>query len=282
MPDLPAGVFLTIRQGNGPEVPMEYVEDFNEQLLRTFLFTAPIRIESGSRYTVRATHASMNAAEAEASIPMPFVASVTDTVTTNYAGNEVVEVNVIIHDVGAEKNHYVVEAVKQSVHLLGMFEFVGWWYDLYTYQDLYDSLRLAGHQLNLETDTSYSESLSRINIYTNDTRTENLRFGNSMAANRRILLPDANFDGGSYRLKVFLQKDQMVSTNEWDKGRVLFRIRSVSEDYFRYLKGYEQKNSGGGISSIGQPVRLDGNVVGGLGVIGGVYQVQFEYWLDDL
>jgi hypothetical protein len=185
-----------------------------------------------------------------------------------------------IDDQGGEENYYVVEAVKQILDIQGQFEYDGGWYDLYTNQYLYDSLKAAGVNLLTQFDTSFSDTYSRVNIYTADPVTENLKFGNSLAAYKRVFLNDLGFNGGSYNLRVFLQRDQVASSEQWSRGRALIKVKSVSKEYFTYLTGYEQKGNGGLLNTVGPPIKIDGNVQNGLGVVGGVYLQQFAYYFD--
>ncbi len=77
-----------------------------------------------------------------------------------------------------------------------------------------------------------------------------------------------------------MDKAIFVANNDTTKGQVLLKIKSVSEDYFKYLKSYELFEPSGSFNTVAQPVKIPGNVENGMGVVGGVYLLQFRYVFD--
>jgi hypothetical protein len=49
-------------------------------------------------------------------------------------------------------------------------------------------------------------------------------------------------------------------------------VKSVSPDYYDFLKAYEQYDPATGVGGNTAPLKLEGNVKGGFGMVGGVYR----------
>lgn len=52
-------------------------------------------------------------------------------------------------------------------------------------------------------------------------------------------------------------------------GRILVSVKSLTPEYFSYLRAYETFAPATATGYLAQPVRIEGNVTGGLGVVGG-------------
>jgi hypothetical protein len=247
--------------------------------LHTVPFVSSNKISAGATYTVTANHADMGQAKVKVTVPNPVKATIQDTATELYATDTTLRVRVNITDVPGE-NYYVVEALKQLAKIKVQFLHKGVWLDRDLNIHIYDSLGLAGVQLQIRTDTVYTSSYVRHGIYTKDELVENAKDGNQYTLNNRILLTDKTFSSGVYNLEIFVQKRVDLSDGQEYKGQTILLVKSVSPEYFQYLKSYEQRIRPTGYDSSTLPDKIKGNVENGFGIVGGVYQLKFYFQFD--
>lgn len=260
--EIPEG--LTIRVEGGAEQTSLWSQmDSLAAVLYTIPFRGNKKIQHNTTYTVTAFHEAMGTATAVVKIPSPIAATV-DTQSVVYNGLPSLMASVTINDPAGEANYYVVEAVKQYMWLSQLV--------------LFDS-----PVVKVITDTFYSDIYVRQNLYTDDANTENYIRGNITTLNRRILLTDQHFDGRMYKTNVYVPRDTISdSFQTTNKGRVILMVKSVSADYYEFLKAYEQYEPLSGFNTNSAPVKLEGNIKGGYGMIGGASKKQFYYLLDSL
>jgi hypothetical protein len=245
--------------------------------LGTLVVPDGARTYAGVQYKVQVTGSGFPDIEAVVPVPSPFTVALTDTQTVFYNGIKALEITFRIYDLASEKNWYVFEVLRRRIEVAGTFNYLGIRYDINLYYPLYDSLLQAGQRPASNITTSLSQRAERLITYTTDGATENMKLATAFSPARRVLLDDATFSGRSYDLKVLVDKSRFSGTAPYDLGQVTFYVKSVSDDYFKYLRAYETftpATSGGFLS---QPVRIEGNVKGGYGVVGGVFPVAFPY-----
>ncbi len=248
-------------------------------LLHTLPYSCPSKIRPDQLYTLTVTHKDLPPATCQVYIPPAFSASIVDTASVWVNGINLLRVRIEIRDDGEREHFYVIEGIKEYVEIDGRFTWQGVRYKVSEHESLYDSLLRTDALPDVSWDTTRPGNYGRIYIYTDDDRTENLRLGTAQSASKRILLADKTINGQAYTTQVYLDKSLFVSP-DGPKGPVIIQIKSVSEAYFTYLKGYELFEPSSAYNTLLQPVKVTGHVEGGLGVVGGVYRLQFQYLFD--
>lgn len=264
---------IAVQDGAGTTL-LKGKTDSMTSILNTVPYASTKIATAGQQFVFTATHPYLGTATGTITVPKSFVGNVEDTASEDYSGFKAIRFNVKIDD-NQGNNFYVIEAVKQRMDVQGYFFFKGQWLNIFEYQPQYDSLRNVGVSLNKKFDTTYFQQFDRQSIYTNDINTENLKTGTSLTANRRILIKDNAFNNTTYTTTVFLNKN--INGN---RGRILLFIKSVPEEYFNFLKAYEQYDPSGTYNAVALPVKVKGNVENGFGMIGAAYKLQFTYLLD--
>jgi hypothetical protein len=273
------GLTMKLTDAAGTSWPLIYMNDFLEDQLHTNAFVSPVRIAAGTSYQFDGVHPALGSVKASVAIPASFNANIKDTATIIYGIDTVMRFNIEIGDRPGD-NYYIIEALKQRMIIYGYFLLDGQWQDIISFKTTYDSLINAGVPVDTKFDTIYQEGFIRQDIFTDDQHSENFQNGGQYTVCRRVLIQDGHFDGNSYITNVFVKTRGMVSVEGYDKGRVLIRVRSVSKDYFDYLKAYEQYEPVSGLGANSLPVKIPGNINNGVGIIGGVYQHQFSFLFD--
>lgn len=278
--ETPTGLSIGVTDGVGNAYNLTGNYDEWTPSLNTLRYSGPFLVGTGRSYVFNAKRASLPDASCAIDIPLPLEAEIIDTVAVPYAGTQALQVRVHIKDRAGETNRYVFEAVKQTMVVDGFFQYNGTTYSYTIYRAFYESLKASGQAPEVKMDTAYRAEYTRLGLYTNDTATENLKIGSALLTNRRVLLSDTSFQGGDHTMTVFVDKQNFASSDNNSKGRVLFWIKSVPDAYFRYLRAYETFSPSTGLGSLSQPIQLTGNVLGGYGVIGSAYRVQYAYLFD--
>ncbi|PZF71996.1 DUF4249 family protein [Taibaiella soli] len=278
--ELPAGLAATMTSSSGMLWTLNGRVDGFSNMVHTLIFSAPDLIQSGQTYTITAQNSQLGTASCSVTIPQPFNTYVADTATVLYSGSNLWRAKVNIIDDGSAMNFYTIEALKQKVYIDGTFTYNGQTIKASDNKDLYDSLKAAGTLPPVIWDTSYSPTYERVDIYTDDPATENIKLSNALSTNRRILLSDVRFNGLAYTTSVYLDTTIFRADEDSAKGRIVLLVKSVSESYFNFLKGYEMYEPSTGFTSLAQPVKIDGNVTNGMGMVGGVYLHKFVYTFD--
>lgn len=271
------GLQLSLQESGGANLQLHGREDALSPSLLTIPYTTSHQVKAGTVYDLTAAHASLGTATAHVTIPQAISAFVTDTGNLTYAGGAAMKVDIRIQDAPGVKQYYVIEVLKQQLDV-GSFLFQGEWYSIRQYRSRYDSLKyIAQVPPLIRMDTTYRPVYTRQQVYTADPNAENLSFSNVQQPAKRILFRDDAFDGQPYSTTLYISRQGFVAAEEENKGRILVLVKSVSEDYFRYLRQYEQASL---LYDPDQPVQVTGNVVNGYGVVGGVYRQQFAYLFD--
>ncbi|XZF13799.1 DUF4249 family protein [Chitinophagaceae bacterium MMS25-I14] len=277
---IPDQLRVTLQNKTGLLIYVNGTQDSFSQSLHTLSLTAPFKIAAGQTYSITAQNDQLGTATCSVQIPNPFSGHITDTATAEYSGSQLWRIRVQLQDNGIETNYYVIEAVKQVMYIDGSFSYQGQTLQVSQNRLLYDSLRNTPAPPAVAWDTTRNNSFERVDIYTKDPNTENIKLSNPLSTNRRILLSDKAFSGQTYTTDVYLDKSSFVSAADSSKGQIIVKIRSVNADYFNFLEGYEMFEPTTGFTSLAQPVKIEGNVNGGMGMVGGVYEYQCTYIFD--
>jgi hypothetical protein len=272
---------LTLYVVDGQDnIPLTGKEDTATQSLHTIPFVSKQKVLPGRSYSVVASHSSLGVATASIDIPSPFTAAIIDTQSVSYSTEHTLKVTFRIDDPGNTTNFYVVEAIKQkAVIRQDSFLYQGQWLSIDKNSDLYYDLIGMGTIPEVKIDTVYSESYVRRVLYTDDAHTDNVLENGMYHRNRRVFLKDNTFNGTSYISHVYIPVDTF-STSIFEMGAVRLLIKSVPENYYKFLKAYQTSSDGGGYSTFSQPVKVVGNVNNGVGMVGGAYLLRLPILFD--
>lgn len=270
--ELLRGLEVTLQDGNGLNRRMEGREDGLPASEYMLSYSAADVIHAGRTYSLSANDPALGTATASVAIPEPFAATVLDTARVTFMGQACIRLRLSITDAPAAAHFYVVEVLNQSAITEPFFLFNGAWLRLSEHLELYDSLLNAGVTVDEKIDEVLLSSFSRVNFYTTDPASEHLLNGNIDQAARRLLLTDITFNGGSHQSDIYIPVN-MVGTG----FPTVVQIKSVAADYFRFLQGYEDYNPYFSGTTLVAPVRLQGNIRDGLGIVGGVFRHQYRY-----
>lgn len=278
--ETPASLSIEMQEPPGNPWILTGNSDKWTKSLYTLAFSSPRKITPGSGYVLKASGATLGSAVCNVTIPLSFSGTVQDTQTVSYSGAQLLRARIQLQDDPAVKNYYVIEAIKRYMSVDGVFTYNGHNCQVSANKTLYDSLKNAGALPPVTWDTTFTGDAARINIYTDDGATENVKLSNPLSLNRRILITDQTFSGLGYTTRVYLDKTLLRATSDSMKGELIIQVKSVSADYFNYLKYYEMYEPSTGYTSLSQPVKIDGNVTDGLGMIGGVFLHEYCYIFD--
>jgi hypothetical protein len=265
-----------------PGGSIESLRSFSDSwvsLLHTLPFSSGELVQPGATYSLEASQPGLPSAQCTVKVPLPFKAEIKDTATVWVNGLHLLRVRIEIQDEADQANYYSIEGIKEFQDVDGRFTWKGEELTVSENRLVYDSLVRAGEAPPVVWDTVKAGNYGRVYIYTDDERAENLKISNLQSASRRILLSDKTINGQHYTTQVYLDKTLFLST-DGPKGPITIQVKSVSEDYFTYLKGYEQFEASSDFNALSQPVRVNGNVQNGLGVVGGAYVQEFQYLYD--
>jgi hypothetical protein len=277
--ELLAGLSVSISDDAGFYMSLTGKEDSLSPYLYTIPFYANSPVKEGKVYHVTAAHSELGTATIDVAVPDPFTASVASSTNAIYASDTTLAVDLLINDQPGA-HYYVVEAVKQPMIIAGSFLHNSQWLIISENRFLYDSLKAAGVTLQKQFDTSFGSTYLRQSLYTSDANSENLKNNSSFNQFRRVLLTDQKFEGSAYNTRVYLSKSRYFPDSSAERGRILLQVKSVSKDYFDYLRAYELYSPGMDYSSAGGPVSFKSPVKNGMGIVGGVYKQQFIFVLD--
>lgn len=291
----------TIKVGNGGLVRFDKVNDatvtLKEDSSRTWvlqpsfawqftanptsIFTNRKRFRFNTRYSIEVKHPTMGIVTASTHIPnLPRWGGV-DTMSVVHEGRNTLAVSIDIQDPGDTEDYYVVECIKDLVKPGKYFIYQGLRYDYLSPQGktLYDQVKNSPG-VRLYNDTVSINKYLRLELFTEDVNTENDRIENLHTAFRRLFLTDKTFNGQSYTLKCFVDKQFFVASDPMQKGRVRFQFKSVSKELFDYLLDYEKYKADFGAIPANQLPSPAGNIKNGLGIFGGAARRERVYYFD--
>jgi len=242
----------------------------------TLAFSNASQVQAGNTYTLDANHPSLGKATARIAIPAAFTVTVSDTVSADFHMKSCIQLHVTVDDL-PEKNYYVLEVLQQPFTVEPAFLFNGQWFKQSEHWELYDSLFNAGMPPEERMDSFAIRMFTRIPSFSDDDKSEHLLNGKFSEPAKRILLDDKSFNGSRHASTLYIPKDALGMQYPGIGMFTILQVKSVSADYFHYLKAYEQLGIFSGLPDNRSPVRVNGNVQNGVGMVGGVFKRQFRY-----
>jgi hypothetical protein len=268
-PQLPSGLQIILKDSAGPETPFLQGADFKMYSLYTIPFSNATTIGAGKKYGIHAKHPTLGEVNAAVTIPNSFSATLVGKRFTSYAGDQVLDLDFDMNDNRSNAAKYVVEIVRRDITLSGYFFFQSIRYTVYDNKQLFDSLRNAGVALSGQIDTNILSDFDRQTFYAEDESSDDSTSSGRLF--RRIFLTGARFNGSLHRTHLFVPRTYL-DEQPGQYVQLVVNIKSVATDYFEYLRAYEAYSGGPEPGSNIVPKQLPGNVVGGFGMIGGVWR----------
>lgn len=247
----------------------------------TSVFTNKNRFKSNTSYTIEINHPTLGLAKASTHIPpYPRLLSM-DTASGKFNDKDVLAANISWKDSLDFEEYYIIEAVKELVknnHFF-IYQTRRYSYDNPQGKELYEKVKNTPG-VKLLTDTVGLNKYTRLYLYTQDDQSENARIDKLTNPFRRIFFPDQAFNGQIYTTTVYIDKQFFVDPKQ--KGRVRLQLKSVSKEFYNYLKLYEKYKTDFGSVPTNQLVSPSGNITNGLGIFGGSAKRDKVYYFDIL
>lgn len=269
---------LNLKDESGNNIPLSGFDDTLMATLSTYPFSSAVKVSAGHTYTVTASHPVIGTATAVVRVPAAFEADTSGVAHIMYANDSVIKVRLRINDASDIQNYYVIEAVKQIMNVEGYFKHDNNWLLINDFREQYE-LKKANGTLEAKFDTVFYKSYVRRIVYSTDANAENTVSRGAYTPGRRILLRDAAFNGQNYTTDIYIRKEYDGGFTGLERGCLLLTVKSIPEDYFRFLKSYDEQTDADDVFSL--PLKVEGNISNGVGVIGGVYKRQFIMTYDD-
>lgn len=268
---------LSVKDSNGNTFTLNGYTDSFAQPMYTLPFGAGQKVTAGQSYTVSAIHSALGTATAKVNIPAQIKATITDTTAVKYGQDSTLRMRVVIEDPAVTNEYYVIEALKQKVDAVVYFKKNGAW--IKKYDDLAGYYQqVAAGNIVTRVDTTYYNDYIRQALYTADANTENIYEVGAYTRSKRILLRDLRFNGQHYETTLFVVRTvESQFVQDTSLSSVIVQVKSVAKEYFEFLKAYEAYDPSAGYNSFQQPVKIQGNVNNGLGVVGGVSRITYSY-----
>lgn len=276
--ELISGLDITVSKKDGGSWPLNHEEDDLSANEFTLAYFSGQQVQESGRYTVTAKHARLGTAVAEVPVPAAFDAGVEDTASVVYQGFDCIQADLSFHDLPGAENFYCIEVVQQPYTVEPSFFYEGEWLKMSDYFELFDSLESAGVTVEQRIDTFYMRMFGRVPFMATDMLSEHVKNGKAGRETNRMIMSDKEFAGAVHNTSLFIpRKNIMPGTPGFFGYKTFIQVKSVSPDYFAYLKAYEETDRLLGFDEFSSKVRLSGNVQNGLGVIGGVFRRQFGF-----
>lgn len=247
----------------------------------TSVFTNRKRFKANTTYKIEINHPTLGTVKAETHIPtLPRLIGV-DTASTLFNDKEVLAANITFKDSLNHEEFYIIEAVKEQVKNNHYYIYQGkrYSYDTQWGKAFYESVKNTPG-IKILTDTIGMNKYTRLNIYTEDDQSENVRIDKLTNPFRRIFFLDPVFNGEYYTTKIYI--DKHFFNDPAQKGRVRLQLKSVSKELYNYLKLYEKYKTDFGSVPTNQLISPTGNIVNGLGIFGGSAKRERIYYFDTL
>jgi hypothetical protein len=247
----------------------------------TSVFTNKKRFRANANYRIDINHPTLGFVSASTYIPaLPHLIK-TDTFSTEFNDKQVLGVNITWRDSADYDEFYVIEAVKELVRNNHFFIYQAkrYSYDTQEGKDFYQTIKNTPG-IKILMDTISLNKYTRLNLYTEDDQSENVKIDKLTNPFRRIFFPDILFSGDLYRTTVYIDKQFFVDPKQ--KGRVRLQLKSVSQELYDYLKLYEKYKTDFGSVPTNQLVSPTGNIENGLGIFGGSAKRERVYYFDVL
>lgn len=273
---------VTVRENNGLTWMLKPDKSDQYDDLPVTMYTWHRKYKSNMGYSIEIDHPALGKATATTQIPGPVPVVSIDTATEFRYGREVLAASIVLQD-PPEANQYVIEAVKQLVRIKRFFLYRQVKYDLDTPDGaaLYERVKNEPGVV-LQRDTADRYQSTRLKLYTTDPNAADQAAAKPEGPVNRIFLPDNNFNGNTYTIKLYIEKQFFTGTEPGQKGRALLQVKLASRELYTYFLTYEKyKNQTGNVPAE-QLKPPTGNVENGLGVFGGASKKEFICWYDKL
>jgi len=246
------------------------------------IYTARRRFRSNYKYSIEIKHATLGTATAKTFIPVLPSASFSDTATKNYAGKNVLSCKLVLNDVLAPDDLYMIEALKELLKVRHFFIYAGVRYDYDTPEGYskYQTVKNLGIQIRK--DTVSQKKFLRINLYTADNLSENAFMDVLNNSFRRIFYDGARVNAATHSTVVYLDPTFFAATNTTEAGRIRLKIKRCSPELFKYLLSYEKYKTDFGNLPASLLAAPDGNIAGGVGLFAGSSQRERIFYFDKL
>lgn len=248
----------------------------------TSVFTNRKRFKANTTYNIEINHPTLGLAKATTHIPpLPRLIS-TDTVSTLFNDKDVLAVNITWKDSLDFEEFYIIEAVKELVknNHYYIYQNKRYSYDTQQGKEFYEQVKNTPPGIKVQCDTVSLGKYTRLNLYTEDDQSENARIDKLTNPFRRVFFQDLVFNGENYTTTVYIDKQFFVDPKQ--KGRVRLQLKSVSKEFYNYLKLYEKYKTDFGAVPTNQLVSPSGNITNGLGIFGGSAKREKVYYYDVL
>ncbi|MCP4442697.1 MAG: DUF4249 family protein [Aureispira sp.] len=168
-----------------------------------------------------------------------------DTFSTEFSGAKVFDFPVVIKDNPNENNFYIIEARSREVY------------------------------------SQYDDDYQAVGLYCLDPSCENSDIARQEDQYQRIFINDNEFNGVDHLLilkasKLFLEFPKIDGAERF----LEVNISSVSEDLYKYYKGFERHERSYGTDIFAQPVQLHSNVSNELGILGAKVTKEVSFRVD--
>jgi hypothetical protein len=240
----------------------------------TTLFSSPDIVREQTEYRVRAEVAGLKSVEASVKVPAAFTGTIRPAGVQLRDGDSMYAFDVEMTGLPSD-SRYVIEVLRSPVSINAAFVFDGNWYELEENRALYDSLVRAGAPFDMYRDTSYSPVKDRQAFFADRSSAENTAMGSTRSYNWFFIKPEGQ---SNLRLQLYVSVAGL-RRGPTRNSQLIIRLKSVAPDYYEFLKGYELGNLQPGdakLLSI-KGTSVPGNVKGGIGVVGGVYQREARF-----
>jgi len=245
---------------------------------KTLPFFSGNIIQADRSYRVTGLHPKFGTATADVSIPRPFTATLTDTISVDHLGEPCYRVRLAVQDLPEAGNYYSVEVVQQTYFSVPTFLYNGTWYVQEDNLDLYDSLQNAGIDPQMGYEKRHERMFTRIPFYCEDAFALHVVTGGEQEETGRSIFTDETANGGTYNCTVYIPKKYIMDSQpEFYGFTTLVQVKSLSKDYFSYLKNYQSATNQYIFDLMSNKIVIAGNVTNGLGVVGGVFRRQFAF-----
>jgi hypothetical protein len=272
---------VTITENNTE--PWVLQPNYSQQYINnpTSVFTNKKRFKANASYRIDINHPTLGLVSATTYIPVLPRLIGADTSSTQFNDKDVLAVSITWKDSVNYDEFYIIEAVKELVKNNHFFIYQGkrYSYDTQSGKEFYETVKNTPG-IRILTDTVGLNKYTRLNLYTEDDQSENVKLDKLTNPFRRIFFLDTKFNGEYYNTTVFIDKQFFVDAR--NKGRVRLQLKSVSQELYDYLKLYEKYKTDFGSVPTNQLVSPTGNVENGLGIFGGSAKREKIYYFDVL
>lgn len=237
----------------------------------TTAFSSPALVQPQTDYIVKASNPGFSPVEASVKVPAAFDGIVSAEGPLVHLGDSMRSFHVGLNGLPSG-TQYVVEVLRRSVNIVNSFWHDGYVYDYDQSRLLYDSLVGRGIPLTVIRDTTFPSLTVRQPFYSDRSSAENTKAGVARPYHWFFIRPEV---AASLDFRLFIPMDK--SGTHW---QYVVRVKSIAQDYYSFLKTYELSSlqpENKDENDVLKPSNAQGNVKGGAGIIGGVFQREFRF-----